>query len=70
VSKIGENTKLVEIIRNEKMRKILEKHGIPCVGCPFFVFEAERLTLKEVCEVYKVDTEKLIKELNKTAKLK
>jgi len=62
--KITENTLLIEIFNNPKNLKILAKYNLPCLTCPFARFEIEKLTLGEVCRMYKIDLQKLLKELN------
>ncbi len=66
--KITKNTLLSDIISNKKFQKILAKYQVPCLTCPFAIFEIQNLTLKEVCETYNLDLKKLLKELNKTIK--
>ncbi len=67
-AKITENTFLLEIINNKKLQKILAKYQVPCLTCPFAIFEIKNLTLKEVCETYNLDLKNLLKELNKNIK--
>ena len=63
--KITKKTKLSEILDKKKFEKILEKYEFPCVSCPFARMEMENLDLGSVCEMYGIDSGKLIKELNK-----
>ena len=67
-AKIKGNTLLSEIVNNKKFLKILTKYQVPCLTCPFAIFEIQNLTLKEVCETYNLDLKKLLKELNKSNK--
>ena len=62
---ITENTTLSEILEKKGMEKILAKYNLPCLTCPLAKFEIESLKLGEVCKMYKIDVENLIKELNK-----
>ncbi len=67
-AKITENTFLSEIINNKKFQKILAKYQVPCLTCPFAIFEIQNLTLKEVCETYNLNLKNILKELNKNIK--
>ncbi len=62
--KITKKTKLSELIDNKKAQIILEKYDFPCLSCPHARFEMEALELGSVCEMYDIDSTKLIKELN------
>lgn len=62
--KITKKTKLAKIIDEKKFVKILEKYEFPCISCPYARMEMENLDLGTVCEMYGIDAEKLIKELN------
>lgn len=63
--KITKKTKLSKLLDEKKFEKILDKYEFPCVSCPFARMEMENLDLGSVCEVYGIDAESLIKELNK-----
>jgi len=67
-NKITENTALVKILENSEASKILVKYNLPCLGCPMAVFEMEALKIGEVCEMYDIDLESLLEELNKNVK--
>lgn len=62
--KITRKTKLSKIIDEKKAAKILEKYEFPCISCPFARMEMESLELGSVCEMYDIDADALIKELN------
>jgi len=62
--KITKKTKLNKIIDNPKIEKILNKYEFPCVSCPYARYEMEELEIGKVCEMYGIDSEKLIKEIN------
>jgi hybrid cluster-associated redox disulfide protein len=62
---IDKNSILAEILKNPKAERILAKYKLPCLTCPMAKFEIENLKLGEVCRIYKIDIENLIKELNK-----
>lgn len=63
--KITKKTKLDKIINEKKTEKILKKYEFPCISCPFAMYEMENLDLGSICEMYDIDAEGLIKELNK-----
>ncbi len=60
----NENSKLSEIIRTEKGREILERYGVPCLSCAMFSSEADQLKIGEVADIYKLDKDAILKELN------
>lgn len=62
--KITKKTKLSKLIDDKKAQKILEKYDFPCLSCPHARLEMEVLELGSVCEMYEIDSVKLIKELN------
>jgi len=62
--KITKKTKLSKIIDEKKVVKILEKYEFPCISCPFARMEMEELELGSICEMYGIDANALIKELN------
>ena len=63
-NKFTENTTLAEILNYPKAKDILSKHNLPCLGCPMAKFEIENLKIGQVCEIYGIDLEKLLEELN------
>ncbi len=74
-NKITEKTTLAEILKypeadpirkkfSNGARKILAKHNLPCLSCPMAKFEIENLKIGDVCKMYGIDLEKLLKELN------
>jgi len=65
MSKITEETILSELLDDPKTQKILAKYNLPCLGCPMAQYEMTNLKLGEVCKMYNIDIEKLLKELNK-----
>ena len=62
--KITKKTKLSKLIDDKKAQKVLEKYDFPCISCPHARLEMEILELGNVCEMYDIDGDKLIKELN------
>jgi hybrid cluster-associated redox disulfide protein len=64
VMKITKDTTLVEILKNTEAEKILAKYNLPCLSCPYAQYEVEKLKIGQVCKMYNIDIEKLLKELN------
>lgn len=62
--KITKKTKLSKIIDEKKVKSILEKYEFPCISCPFARYEMENLDLGTICEMYNIDADNLINELN------
>lgn len=62
--KITKDTTLAEILQLPEVEKVLNKYNLPCLSCPLAKFEMEKLKIGEVCDMYEIDIEKLIKDLN------
>jgi len=67
MSKFNKDTTLAEILKYPEAEKILAKHNLPCLQCPFAKMEKEELKIGQVCQMYGIETEKLLKELNERA---
>ena len=65
MNKITEKTKIGDILAVKGSDKIVEKYGLPCLGCPMLQFEMNELTIGEACDIYQIDKKGLIAELNK-----
>ena len=63
--KVTKNTTLEKIIALEKGEEILHKNFVPCISCPMAPLELSDLKIGDVWRVYKLDLEKILKELNK-----
>ena len=63
-NKIAKNTTLARILEFSGTEKILAKYNLPCLNCPFAKLEMENLKIGEICKMYKIDIENLLKELN------
>jgi hypothetical protein len=63
--KFDKNTKLSAIIQNPNHNKVLHREGVPCVTCPMAKFEMDSLEIGQICEMYGLDLEKILNELNK-----
>lgn len=68
MEKITEKTNLSEILKNPKLTEILLKYNLPCLSCPFAKMELENLEIGKVCNLYGIDTQKVLKELNEKLK--
>ena len=64
--KITSKTKLDKIIKIKGGAEILGKNGVPCLSCPMAQFEIDKLEIGDVCKMYKLNLEKILKELNST----
>jgi hypothetical protein len=62
-NKITKESTLAEILDIKGTEDILAKHGVPCVTCPMAKMEMDKLKIGEVCKMYGVDLEKLLKDL-------
>ena len=69
MQKITKDTALAAILELPGAEKVLTKHNLPCLSCPFAKIEMEDLKIGAVCEMYGIDIEKVLKELNKAAAL-
>lgn len=65
MSKFNQDTTISEILKHPEGKKILEEYNLPCLSCPWAKFEMDNLRIGEVCKIYGIDYDKLIKELNK-----
>jgi hypothetical protein len=63
--KFTKNSTLAEILEKEGTEKILAKFNLPCLTCPMIQLEIQNLKLGDVCKIYGIDIDKLLKELNK-----
>jgi len=68
MSKITEDTTLAEILKYPEAEKVLAKYNLPCLGCPFAKYEMENLKIGQVCKMYDIDIQNLLKELNEKLK--
>jgi hybrid cluster-associated redox disulfide protein len=63
--KITKTTTLEKILEKSGAEEILAKHGVPCIGCPMAKFEISELKIGDVCKMYGINIEKLLKDLNR-----
>jgi hybrid cluster-associated redox disulfide protein len=66
--KVSKDTTLARILENPEAEKILVKYNLPCLSCPFAKMEIEGLKIGDICKMYDIDVEKLLKELNGVCK--
>ena len=64
-NKIDKNTTLSKILEFGEAEKVLLKHKVPCMGCPFAKMEMEKLKIGDICRMYGIDEENLLKDLNR-----
>ena len=64
MTRIDENTTVAKVLEKKGAENILKKHNFPCLGCPMARYEIDSLKLGEVCNMYGINTKKLLKELN------
>ena len=65
VKNITKETTLSEILKAPGKEEVLKSHGVPCVTCPYAKMEMDQLKLGEICKMYGIDLDKLLKDLNK-----
>jgi hypothetical protein len=65
MKKITKNTSLAEVLKHSGAEKILAKYNVPCVTCPFAKMEMDKLKIGQICKIYGIDIDKLLRELNK-----
>jgi len=68
--KITKDTTLAKILEIKGAEKILSKFQVPCLGCAMAQMEMDTLKLSDICNMYGLDINKLLKELNIIAKKK
>jgi len=66
--KITKDTTLAEVLEQPDAEKILAKYKVPCLTCPMAKMEMQVLRIGDICKMYGIDSEKLLKELNKPSK--
>lgn len=62
--KITEKTTLKKILEIEGSEKKLAKHRLPCLHCPMAKYEIEKLEIGKVAQMYNLNLEKILKDLN------
>lgn len=64
MKKITSKTTLEKILEKKGAGEILTKHGVPCLSCPMASFEINKLQIGDVCKMYGLNLEKILKDLN------
>jgi hypothetical protein len=65
LGKINARTTLKKIIGKKGGAKILMENSVPCLSCPMAKFEIDKLKIGDVCKMYGLNLNKILKELNK-----
>jgi len=58
-------TSLKDIYDKKDGEQILANNGVPCVSCPMAAMEITKLEIGQVCEIYGLDLDKILTDLNK-----
>lgn len=69
MDKITKDTSLADILEMPGAKEVLAKFKVPCLSCPMAQFEIEDLTLEDVCKMYGIDSQGLLKDLNSLKKV-
>lgn len=48
----------------QEKEAVLYEFGVPCVTCPFAKIEMDKLTIGDICSMYHLDLEAILKKLN------
>ncbi|MBU3942207.1 MAG: DUF1858 domain-containing protein [Nanoarchaeota archaeon] len=62
--KITKDTTLAKVLEVKGAEKILSEFQMPCLGCAMAQMEMDTLKLGDICNMYGLDLDKLLKELN------
>jgi hypothetical protein len=65
MKKINKNTTLSKLLEIKGAEEILKKHRLPCMHCPMAQMEMDYLKLQDVCNIYGLDLDKIMKDLEK-----
>jgi len=66
MSQTTKDTTLGEVLEIPGAEEILAKFKVPCLTCPMAQMEMGVLTIGNISEMYSLDLEGLLKELNKS----
>ena len=70
LKEVTKDTFLIEVLEDDKTKKVLEKYQLPCLSCPLASLRLGSLKIGEFCEIYQIDLENLLEELNQAIKEK
>lgn len=62
--KVTEQTVLGDILNQPNGKEILSNYKLPCLSCPMAALEMGVLKIGDICRMYGIDQESLIKDLN------
>jgi hypothetical protein len=62
--KITKETVLGKVLELNGSEKVLAENKVPCVTCPMAKMEMDTLKVGQICSMYGIDLDKLLKELN------
>ena len=66
--KITKRSILGDVLNNPRTLDTLKKYDFPCLSCPFASSEAGALTIGQIAKIYKINLDKLLRDLNKNVK--
>ena len=66
--KITKDTTLAKVLEINGAEKILSEFQMPCLGCAMAQMEMDTLRLGDICNMYGLNIEKILEELNKLLK--
>ena len=55
---------LAELMNHENGQKAMAKYNVPCLTCPMAAMEMNELKVGQICEMYGIDLEGLLEEVN------
>ncbi len=62
--RVTRETKLAEVMEIPGAMEVLSKHRLPCLFCPMASLEMSELEIGRVAEMYGIDADALLQELN------
>jgi len=68
--KITKDTTLAKVLEIKGAEEILSKFQMPCLGCAMAQMEMDTLKLGDICSMYGLNLDKMLKELNEKMKAK
>jgi hypothetical protein len=66
--KITKSITLAKILEQKGAEAVLLENGVPCMSCPYSAMEMDTLKIGEVCKMYGLNLEKILKSLNNNGK--
>lgn len=65
MKKISKSDSLSDVMGLPCAEKILAKHKVPCLSCPYAKMEMEKLKIEDICKMYGIGLDSLLKDLNR-----